>query len=789
MRIKRTDQNFTVRQKAGRKIHYAGQGKGHTENTAHFSPEEKQGALRQKNFSTKDTGIQAKAQIQIQSGTGRDAGDLFADKTAESYQQGYGSSTGRNGSKFGDPAVLGNLHVKRPLQEYRKESVPNEKPPAGSSQISQRQYQGEQIHRPSSYHETAIKTKKPVLHRKQNAQPGIGRTGIFSRKGNRRKRKAVQDSGLSGASKVYKREHTQTKQEIRRAGNPSMKDTGNTPPSNVYAQPYTEKREGQISDYRREKYLKFREKECKGKEADRKSDTGRKTDTVITAGTPELQEICIREMPPPQMQYTAGTPAFLQAQGNGNSPASDASHLRKRNAANSIRKRDGGIPGRKRQDISSRKSGRKDRGSKKEKNRDKHTKKDNSHKAGGKSRKDRAAALRLLSYASDKFSMEEQKDSLLKVAGDLLALKIKSAAANALLSLGAALLPALIPAFIIVLVITLLFNSPFSILLPKLSEEPGAVEVLAEYTEDFRETVQEELADPGSGDETELIYEDYEGDGEPDNMADILMVYMVKHGFGDTATVMTEKNKRLLKDTFDEMTSLNISYRTENREQPYEEEDFWGNVTIKTEEVEVKVREIRVKLLTSEDIISTGIFTEEETEILRFLMSPEVLENIEGLTGGYGSPGAGSLSPEEAERLNLGGDTGSQAVKNALARLGKPYSQAKRDSGDYYDCSSLTYYSYKEAGITLSYHGSNTAASQGKLLSDRGCEVAYEDIQPGDLIFYSFTRNGRYQNISHVAVYAGNGYLVDASSSKGCVVFRPVYSVGKIVMCGRPSWL
>lgn len=236
-------------------------------------------------------------------------------------------------------------------------------------------------------------------------------------------------------------------------------------------------------------------------------------------------------------------------------------------------------------DISSRKSG-----SKKDKSRNKNTKKDNSHKTGGKSRKDRAAALRLLSYASDKFSMKEQKDSLLKAAGDLLALKIKAAAANALLSIGAALLPALIPAFIIVLVITLLFNSPFSILLPKLSEEPGAVEVLAEYTEDFKEEVQEELADPGSGDETELIYEDYEGDGEPDNMADILMVYMVRHGFGDTATVMTQKNKRLLKDTFDEMTSLNISYRTELREQPYEEEDFWGNVTIRTEEVEIKIR-------------------------------------------------------------------------------------------------------------------------------------------------------------------------------------------------------
>ena len=100
------------------------------------------------------------------------------------------------------------------------------------------------------------------------------------------------------------------------------------------------------------------------------------------------------------------------------------------------------------------------------------------------------------------------------------------------------------------------------------------MEVLAEYTEEFREKVQEELADPGSGDETELIYEDYEGDGEPDNMADILMVYMVKHGFGDTATVMTEKNRRALKDTFDEMTSMSTSYRREVVEQSYEEEDF-----------------------------------------------------------------------------------------------------------------------------------------------------------------------------------------------------------------------
>ncbi len=698
MRIKRTDKNFTVRKKGERQIRYAGKKKP-TGNTAGFSPKEKQDMLRQKELPGGGTGI---------------------------------------------------LHVKEQPHVYRQEPVFDRKlPSAGESPYRQ------QTQRPSAYHETIIKTKETVLHRKADTTPGFSRKGIFN----------VKD------------------QLKRMPEKSSARDTKNTPPASMYAPPFQEKRENRISGYRRGKYLKSRKQYPKGSEVQEKSDTGRK-ETGKAAGAERMQEAYLEEgVQLPVMQNTAGEIILPKA---GSSPGS-ASHLRTRNAADSIRQRGGKIPGRKGADGRSGKSSGKD--SKKGKNGDKNTKKDNSHKSNGRSRKNRAAAFRLLSYAADKFSQEEQQDSLLKVAKDLLAGRVKAVAAGKLLSIGASLLPALIPVFVVAAAITLLFNSPFSILLPKLSEEPGAVEVLSEYTEEFREKVQEELADPGSGDETELIYEDYEGDSKPDNMADILMVYMVRHGFGDTATVMTEKNRRLLKDTFDEMTSLKIDYRTEIREQSYEEEDFWGNVTIKTEEVEVKIKEVRITLLTSEDIVRTGIFTEEEIEILRFLMSPEVLENIEGLRGGYGSPGAGSLTPEEAERLNLGGDTGSQAVKNALARLGKPYSQAERDSGDYYDCSSLTYYSYKEAGINLSYHGSNTAASQGKLLSDKGCEVAYEDIQPGDLIFYSFTRNGRYQDISHVAVYAGNGYLVDASSSKGCVVFRPVYSVGKIVLCGRPSWL
>ena len=772
MRIKRTDRDFTVRQKADRKIHYAGQGKKYTENTANFSPKEKQDAVRQKNLPGAGTGIRA----QRQSDSSRNIGNSRADNTVESYQQEYGNTAGgSNGSKSGNPAVFGNLHVRRPIQKYRTEFTPYGEQSSGSGQSEQ-----QQIQRPSAYHENTIKTKESVLHRKSDVPFSIKRADDFSLKEHTGKKEKAQKSKPAGTFKAYGDNCARESRQEKVSGNfPTENKAGNFSAA-CYAQAFSDRRDEQISQYKRRKFFKSGKEKYSSPKAGEEN-IGRKADTKKSAGTAKISEAYRMEATPLQMQGT-GEPALSQMQNNLPVDNSNNGHIKKRNAGDSISQRDGNISGRKDKACGNDKKNKKDKG----KNKD--TKKDNS-RSNSKKRKDRAAAFRMISYVSDKLSMEEQKDSLLKVARDLLVGKVKAAATNTLLSIGLALLPALIPAFIIVLIITLLFNSPFSILLPKLTEDPGVVEVLAEYTEDFRERVQEELADPGSGDETELIYEDYEGDGEPNNMADILMVYMVKHGFGDTATVMTEKNRRLLKDTFDEMTSLDIAYRTEIVEQSYEEEDFYGNVTIRTEEVEIKIKEVRITLLFSEDIISTRIFTEEETEILRYLMSPEILENIEGLTVGYGSPGTGSLTPEEAENLNLGGDVGSQAVKNALARLGKPYSQAKRDSGDYYDCSSLTYYSYKEAGITLSYHGSNTAASQGQLLSDRGCEVAYEDIQPGDLVFYSFTRNGRYRNISHVAIYAGNGYLVDASSSKGYVVFRPVYSTGKIVMCGRPSWL
>ena len=132
------------------------------------------------------------------------------------------------------------------------------------------------------------------------------------------------------------------------------------------------------------------------------------------------------------------------------------------------------------------------------------------------------------------------------------------------------------------------------------------------------------------------------------------------------------------------------------------------------------------------------------------------------------------------------GETGNKAVDLALTKLGTPYSQEKRNQEGYFDCSSFTYWVYSQLGVILQHGGSNTAASQGRYITENNLAVSYGSLAPGDLVFYSFGVNNRYLNIDHVAIYAGDGYVVDASSSKKKVVYRPIYSTGNIVLCGRP---
>lgn len=131
-------------------------------------------------------------------------------------------------------------------------------------------------------------------------------------------------------------------------------------------------------------------------------------------------------------------------------------------------------------------------------------------------------------------------------------------------------------------------------------------------------------------------------------------------------------------------------------------------------------------------------------------------------------------------------DKSKKAVLYALSKVGYPYSQARRSSGYAYDCSSLAYYSWKSANVQLTSGGCGTAASEAQAMSARGKRVSYSSLKPGSLIFYSSHHNGRYKNITHVAMYAGSGRLVEAANTRLGVIYRPVYSKGSIVMCANP---
>ena len=97
------------------------------------------------------------------------------------------------------------------------------------------------------------------------------------------------------------------------------------------------------------------------------------------------------------------------------------------------------------------------------------------------------------------------------------------------------------------------------------------------------------------------------------------------------------------------------------------------------------------------------------------------------------------------------------AVNTALAQVGDRYVYGATGPNSF-DCSGLTSFSYKAAGISL--------PRTSKAQSTFGTPVSKGNLQPGDLVFF-------YSPVSHVAMYIGNGQIVHAlNSSKPVQVMK-----------------
>ncbi len=112
------------------------------------------------------------------------------------------------------------------------------------------------------------------------------------------------------------------------------------------------------------------------------------------------------------------------------------------------------------------------------------------------------------------------------------------------------------------------------------------------------------------------------------------------------------------------------------------------------------------------------------------------------------------------------------AVQTAYAQLGKPYAWAGAGPASF-DCSGLTAYVWAAAGVVLPHN----AAAQAALVAP--VEPVASAWAPGDLLFYDTP-------IDHVAIYVGNGEMIEAEHS-GVPVHLVAVRTQDLVGAGRPE--
>jgi cell wall-associated NlpC family hydrolase len=147
------------------------------------------------------------------------------------------------------------------------------------------------------------------------------------------------------------------------------------------------------------------------------------------------------------------------------------------------------------------------------------------------------------------------------------------------------------------------------------------------------------------------------------------------------------------------------------------------------------------------------------------------------------TPGQKSVWPDLGFRGRL---TSRSTVKQRLAAVAyakvqvsarKPYVWGAQGPNSF-DCSGLVFAAFRAAGLTWPAWDRLNAA----LYSVATMHVTFADLQPGDLLFYSY--NGTISNIHHIAIYAGDGMIWEANSRSRGLLFSNMYSIKGLMPFG-----
>jgi cell wall-associated NlpC family hydrolase len=119
---------------------------------------------------------------------------------------------------------------------------------------------------------------------------------------------------------------------------------------------------------------------------------------------------------------------------------------------------------------------------------------------------------------------------------------------------------------------------------------------------------------------------------------------------------------------------------------------------------------------------------------------------------GTGSNGTGAAGAGQATESAVPQATLNAMLKAAMSRRGMPYVWGAAGPTSF-DCSGLVQWSFRQAGLLMPRVAADQALS--------GPAVPVSQLQPGDLLFYhTDPTDPRY--ISHVAIYLGNGWMIQA---------------------------
>jgi cell wall-associated NlpC family hydrolase len=340
----------------------------------------------------------------------------------------------------------------------------------------------------------------------------------------------------------------------------------------------------------------------------------------------------------------------------------------------------------------------------------------------------------------------------------------------------------------IIMIIAALLSSPFAIFVADENTEPGTQKlslIVEELDEQFKTRLVQERQAAGNVDRVEMHYVGSADNSRIDNWPEVLAVFSVKTSMStvgiDVAT-MDRKRVELLQTVYWDMNQLDSHVETLELTEMVVIEQEDGS----TEEQQVtqyeRVLRLSITARTAEQQAAFYDFNSEQTDMINELLSAEFRPMMLALLGKDEHVGLSS-GELEAVRTDLpAGVLGSQAVDMALTRLGDPYSQLKAGQGNFTDCSYLVQWVYQQLEVGLP----RTAAEQARFIVEIGLTLTADELMAGDLIFWSYEQNGRFMDITHVGIYAGNGMVIDASSSRLQVVYRKVFDAELQVMYGRP---